>query len=71
MKIICTLEEYARLIRGCQHCMETSDCGCCPLDKICHDQYLEDSVEFEIVEADAENYEELDVEEIQFLNNVE
>ena len=64
MKIICTRKEYTQLIRGCQHCMEISDCGCCPFDKICHDQYLEDSVEFEIVEADQEDYEELDVEEI-------
>ena len=64
MKIICTLEEYAQLIRGCQHCMESSDCGSCPLDKICHDNYLEDSVEFEIVEVDPEEYDELDLEEI-------
>ena len=67
MKIICTIEEYARLIRGCQHCMESSDCGCCTFDKICSDQLLEDAVEFEIVDAvqvDIEDSDELDLEEI-------
>ena len=77
MKIICTLTEYARLIRGCQHCMESGDCGCCTLDKICSEQYLEDAVEFEIVddfkieieEIDLEDSEELDLEEITIERN--
>ena len=72
MKITCTLEEYTQLIRGCQHCMEASDCGHCPLDKACWDNYLETSVEFEIVdsvkveieEIDLKDHEELDLEEI-------
>jgi hypothetical protein len=42
--------------------MESSDCGCCPFDKICSDQYLEDSVEFELVDNVQVEIEEIDLE---------
>lgn len=49
MKIVCTKEEYARLIRSCAKYINEYQCEGCPLASECgEDMLLEDAVEFEI-----------------------
>ena len=59
MKIVCTLEEYSRMVRMCQRGMDSNDCKGCALLNICSNNMLEDAVQFDIVD-----HEELDIEYI-------
>ena len=54
MKIICTLEEYARMIRMCQRGRDLNDCKGCVMANICGEDFIEDAVQFEIDEVEIE-----------------
>ena len=47
MKIVCTLNEYTRIIRKCSKA--AGECSGCVLEGICGNNILEDAVEFEII----------------------
>lgn len=51
MKIICTKEEYANLIRSCAKYTKEYNCEDCPFASECgEDLLLENAVEFEITD---------------------
>ena len=64
MKIKCTKEEYARIIRQCQRNLVLNECKGCVLENICGNNILEDAVQIEIVD-----HEELDLEYVTFERN--
>ena len=64
MKISCTKEEYARIIRACQRNLVLNECKGCVMENICNDHIIEDAVQFEI-----EEHEELDIEYVTFERN--
>ncbi len=61
MKIICTLGEYARMIRMCQRGKGLNECKGCVMANVCGENLIEDAVQFEI-----EDYEELEIEYVTF-----
>ena len=61
MKIICTLDEYSRMVRMCQRGMDLNECKGCALVNICGNNMIEDAVQFEIVD-----HEELEIEYVTF-----
>lgn len=48
MKIICTLDEYSRMVRMCQRNLELNECKGCVMENICGNNIIEDAVQFEI-----------------------
>jgi hypothetical protein len=56
MKIICTLEEYSRMVRMCQRGAE-NDCKGCVMENICGNNIIEDAVQFEIESTTLERSE--------------
>lgn len=68
MKIICTIDEYSRIIRSCQRSIVLGECKGCALENICNQQILEDAVQLEVEaadHADPEESVELDIEYIE------
>ena len=37
MRIICTVEEFANLVRGCHDTTELNNCSKCALHKVCYE----------------------------------
>ena len=64
MKIKCTPEEYAQIIRTCQRSIMLNECKGCVMVNICSRNILEDVVQFEI-----EDREELELEYITYERN--
>lgn len=64
MKIICTLDEYSRMIRQCQRNLSLNECKGCVMENICGDNLLEDAVQFEI-----EDHKELDIEYVTYVTS--
>lgn len=62
MKIICTLDEYARMIRMCQRSLELNECKSCVMGNICGDNMIEDAVQFEIEDDDQLEIEYVTIE---------
>ena len=62
MKIKCTLEEYARVIRICQRNLTLNECKGCVMEGICGNNIIEDAVQFEIEDTDELEIEYVTIE---------
>jgi len=45
MKIVCTVKEFATLVRGCAETSGKFGCGYCPMRDICNDGVVEQFVD--------------------------
>ena len=55
MKIVCTVNELAEIIRGCHDIMQNARCfGNCPLREVCGDGRIEQFVSAKDISDDAE-----------------
>ncbi len=56
MRIICTVEEFANLVRGCHDAMQSNNCCKCALYKLCYE--YDGSIEQFVQAADIVDEEE-------------
>ena len=61
MKIVCTLDEYTRMIRMCQRGKELHECQGCVMANVCGESLIEDAVQFEI-----QDHDELEIEYVTY-----
>lgn len=55
MKIACTVNEFAEIVRGCHNITENARCfNACPLHEICGDGSIEQFVSAKDISDDAE-----------------